>query len=433
MKSIRTVGVYAARRRLPRLSTPYAYVDERPEDGASAIKDEVGPRHRNAALVLKRCELHRGLSDRPRSGIAWDGRQLIEEYGWSDRLREMFADHALAGLTPGRVILQQRDAYVVVTDAGELRAKASGRLVHEAREIAYPAVGDWVALAPDPRGRSATIHAILPRHTVLSRRGGVDSPRKLQILAANVDVAFVVSSMNADLNVRRIQRYLAAAWQSGARPVLVLTKSDLSDAPEKQVAEIMASDPGCPVLTVSIKQGVGLDALLEQVKPGETCVLIGSSGVGKSSLVNAFLKEDRMATQAIRESDDQGRHTTSHRQLILLPDGRMLLDTPGIREVGLIDAEEGVSAVFDDLELLVQQCKFNDCGHANEPGCAVKAALKAGSLDADRWTHFLKLKLELEEAAKKSERVAKDIERRRQAGLQKGYRATKRNVRGGLD
>lgn len=358
---------------------------------------------------------------------------MIEEYGWSDRLREAFTEHALAGLTPGRVVLQQRDAYFVATDEGELRAKASGRLVHEARGIDYPAVGDWVALAPDPKGRSATIHAILPRHTALVRKGGVDSPRQLQILAANVDVVFVVTSMNAELNLKRIQRYLAAAWQSGARPVVVLTKADLSDDPQKQVDEILASEPGCPVLMVSTRQGIGLDALLDQVKPGETCVLIGSSGVGKSSLVNALLKEDRMATQAIRESDDQGRHTTSHRQLILLPDGRMVLDTPGIREVGLIDAEEGVSAVFDDLEVLVQGCKFNDCSHANEPGCAVKGAIEDGTLDPDRWAHFQKLKLELEAAEKKAERVAKDIEKRRLAGLQKGYRATKRNDRGGFD
>lgn len=357
---------------------------------------------------------------------------MIEEYGWSDRLKAAFAEHELAGLTPGRVVLQQRDAYLVATDEGELRAKASGRLVHEAREIGYPAVGDWVALSPNPQDGGATIHAILPRHTALVRRG-VDSTRKLQILAANIDVVFVVTSMNADINLRRVQRYLAAAWQSGARPVVVLTKSDLSPDPQKQAAEILASDPGCPVLTVSVRQSLGLDALLDQVSPGETCVLIGSSGVGKSSLVNAFLNEDRMATQSIRESDDQGRHTTSHRQLVLLPGGRMVLDTPGIREVGLIDAEEGLSAVFDDLEVLVQQCRFNDCGHANEPGCAVNAALEDGTLDPARWAHFQKLTLELAAVEKKAERVAKDIERRRLAGLQKGYRATKRNDRGGFD
>jgi len=358
-----------------------------------------------------------------------DARDLIEQYGWTDLLAAAFAPHARAGHIPGRVILQQRDGYLVATTQGEVRAKASGRLVHEAREIGHPAVGDWVALSLNPRERAATIHAILPRRTAFVRRAA-HSSRGLQIIAANIDVAFVVTSMNADLNPRRIQRYLAAAWQSGARPVVVLTKADLCDDPQAQVAEIAAMATDCPVLMVSARQGVGLEALLDQVKPGETCVLIGSSGVGKSSLVNAFLKEERMATQAIREADDQGRHTTSHRELILLPGGGMILDTPGIREVGLIDAEEGVSTVFDDIERLPQDCRFNDCSHTNEPGCAVRAALESGALDPDRWAHFQKLKLELAAAEEKAERLAKDAERRRLAALQKQYRATKRNDRG---
>lgn len=355
---------------------------------------------------------------------------MIEQYGWSDLLATAFTPHARAGHTPGRVILQQRDGYVVVTDEGELRAKASGRLLHEAKEIGHPAVGDWVALSRTPQERTATIHAILPRRTAFVRRGVTDSTRKLQIIAANIDVAFVVTSMNAELNPRRIQRYLAAVWQSGARPVVVLTKSDLCADPQAQVAEIAALASDCPVLMVSARDGLGLDTLLAQVKPGETCVLIGSSGVGKSSLVNAFLNEDRMATQAIREADDQGRHTTSHRELILLPGGGMIVDTPGIREVGLIDAEEGVSTVFDDIERLPQDCRFSNCSHTNEPGCAVRAALESGTLDPDRWAHFQKLKLELAAAEEKAERVAKDVERRRLAGLQKHYRATKRNDRG---
>ena len=372
------------------------------------------------------------MSDRMRSANAWDASELIEEYGWSDRQRTAFAEHALAGLAPGRVVLQHRDSYLVATDGAELKAEVSGRLMHEAREIGYPAVGDWVALSLNPQDGNATIHAILPRQTAFVRRAAVDSSRPLQILAANIDVVFVVTSMNADINLRRIERYLAAAWQSGARPVVVLTKSDLSTDPEKQAAEIAASEPGCPVLSVSTKQASGLDALLDQVKPGETCVLIGSSGVGKSSLVNAFLGANRMTTGAIREADDQGRHTTSHRQLVLLPGGQLILDTPGIREVGLIDAEDGLDAVFDDVELLTRSCRFNDCGHTNEPGCAIKAAMVDGTLALERWAHFQKLTLELAAAEQKAERVAKDSEKRRQAGLQKAYRTSKRNDRGDL-
>ena len=354
---------------------------------------------------------------------------MIQQYGWSDLLAQAFAPHADAGHVPGRIVVQHRDGYLAAADGGELRAKVSGRLLHEASEAGHPAVGDWVALSRNPVDGASTIHAILPRRTALVRRAA-DSLRKVQVIAANIDVAFVVTSLNADLNPRRIERYLAAAWQSGARPVVVLTKSDLCDDPQGQAAEIAAVAAGCPVLAVSARQGLGLDALLAEVRPGETCVLIGSSGVGKSTLVNAFLGEDRMAIQAIREVDDEGRHTTSHRELVLLPGGGLILDTPGIREVGLIDADEGVSVVFDDIERLAQDCRFNDCGHTHEPGCAVRAALQSGALDPARWANFQKLGLELAAVEEKADRVAKDAERRRLAGLQKTYRATKRDVRG---
>ena len=371
-------------------------------------------------------------TSRLRSASDRDAVDLIEQYGWSEVWATAFAPHAHAGHTPGRVILQHRNGYLVVTDAGELQAKASGRLRHEAQETGPPAVGDWVALSPNPQNGAATIHAVLPRHTAFVRRAA-DSARRTQILAANIDVAFVVTSMNADLNPRRIQRFLAAAMDSGARPVLVLTKSDLSADPQAEAAQVAALETQTLVLTVSARQGVGLEALRLQVEPGETCVLIGSSGVGKSTLVNAFLNEDRMATQAIRASDDQGRHTTSHRQLIPLPSGGLIIDTPGIREVGLIDAEEGVEAVFDDIEHLMQECRFTNCGHVSEPGCAVQAALADGTLDGPRWAHFQKLKSELAAAGDKAERIAKAAERRRLGSLQKVYRATKRNDRGGAD
>lgn len=346
---------------------------------------------------------------------------LIEQFGWSDLLAAAFAPHARAGHLPGRIVIQQRNGYLVATDRGEVRAKPAGRLLHEVGETGHPAVGDWVALSFNPGEKSATIHGILPRRTAFVRRAA-DSHATVQVIASNIDVAFVVASLNADLNARRIERYLAAAWQSGARPVVVLTKADLCDDLEARLAQVRAVASDCPVLAVATKQGLGLEPLLAEVRPGETCVLIGSSGAGKSTLVNAFLGEDRMATARIREGDDKGRHTTSHRHLVRLPGGGLIIDTPGMREVGLIGPDDGVAEVFDDVEALVASCRFSDCGHGREPGCAVRSALDSGALDPDRWAHFQKLGLELAAVAEKADQAAQDQARR----ARKAYRASKK-------
>jgi ribosome biogenesis GTPase len=346
---------------------------------------------------------------------------LLKTYGWSDALQHEFTPFADAGLVPGRVILQQRGLYGVATASGDLTARISGRLAREAPPGGYPTAGDWVAVSPNEAG-GATVHHVLSRRTAFVRTasgpgGGV------QVVAANVDVAFLTASLNADLNPRRLERYLAAARQSGAAPVVLLTKSDLCADVAGVVARIEALSGDASVHALSSLTGEGLETLDAYLTPGRTAVLVGSSGAGKSTLVNALLGVERMATAAIRETDARGRHTTSHRELILLPGGGLLLDTPGMREMGLWDSDEGLAATFADVESLAAGCRFNNCGHTTEPGCAVRAAVEAGMLDEARWRGFEKLRRELAYQESREDPALRAAERRKWVQITKAGRA----------
>jgi ribosome biogenesis GTPase / thiamine phosphate phosphatase len=315
----------------------------------------------------------------------------LEELGWTPRFAEAFAPFAVDGLEPGRVSLEHTHIYRVLTPAGERLARVSGRLRHGAAGRAdFPAVGDWVALEPAPEGHDTRIRAVLPRATHFSRRAA-GNPTEEQVVAANIDVVFLVSGLDNDFNPRRIERYLVTAWDSGASPVIVLNKADLVDDAARYVGEVEAIAPGVPVLAVSAKTPATLDAVRDRLAPGRTAALLGSSGVGKSSIVNALIGEDVLRTREVRESDSRGRHTTTGRQLILLPDGGILIDTPGMRELQLWDAREAIPGAFSDIEQLAEGCRFRDCRHASEPGCAVIAAAAAGTLPSARLESFRKL------------------------------------------
>jgi ribosome biogenesis GTPase len=356
---------------------------------------------------------------------------LLEQFGWSVALQHQFISYAADNLIPGRVIVQQRGLYEIATDAGELAATLAGRLAYEAEEGAYPVTGDWVAVLARPAEGTATIHHVLPRSSSFVRRASGPGAARGQVVAANVDIALLAVSLNADLNVRRIERYLASAWESGADPIIVLTKADMCADAEAGLRDIQAVGMGVPVLVVSAVTGAGLDELRGYLRPGCTAALLGSSGVGKSTLVNALAGRMQMATQAIREDDARGRHTTTHRELVLLPSGALLLDTPGMRELGLWDAGDGMSAAFADVDALAAQCRFHDCAHGNEPGCAIVAALADGSLDTARWRAFNKLQRELEfqngkddpklQAAGRRVRVQRNKQHRAEMKFRKRY------------
>jgi len=354
---------------------------------------------------------------------------LLTQYGWSPELQDLFQPYAADGFVPGRIVVQQRGGYRLITETGEVDARASGTLLKSSADDERPTAGDWVAIEARPGETTALVRHVLPRKTAFIRKAS--GPRGgAQVVAANVDVAFLVTSLNADLNLRRLERYLATAYESGADPVIVLTKADLMDNPSEAVAEVEAIASGAPVLVVSSKTGQGLEGVAAHLPPGRTAVLLGSSGAGKSTLLNALAGQERMATAEVREDDGRGRHTTSHRELVLLPSGGLILDTPGMRELGLWDAGAGVSTVFEDVETLAGQCRFSDCTHTREPGCAVRAAIEAGILPEARLRAYEKLQAELAYERRREDPRAAQENRKLWVSRHKAARAWIKQKRG---
>jgi ribosome biogenesis GTPase / thiamine phosphate phosphatase len=339
----------------------------------------------------------------------------LQHLGWTDGHTTEFEPHAVEGYLPARVAAQHRGAYILYSELGELRADLAGRLAHEAAGPGdLPAVGDWVAIAARPEEGAATIHAVFARRTKFSRKVTLRAAEE-QVLAANVDAVFLLMSLNEDFNLRRLERYIATAWESGAAPVIVLTKTDLAPDYALRVLEVEAIAFGVPVHAISNLTGDGLELVRAHLAPGRTIALLGSSGVGKSTLVNTLAGEELLATQPIREGDGEGRHTTTHRQLVLLPGGGLVLDTPGMRELQLWDSADGVSETFSDVEDLAAQCRFTDCAHKTEPGCAVQAAIADGTLPFARWDSYKKLQRELAHLERRLDKRLQSEERKRWA------------------
>lgn len=356
----------------------------------------------------------------------------IEALGWSPFFAERFdqlitTDPALADVVPARVVIEYQDRYQLIAASGQLMAQLSGLLLKEAMDdrLRRPAVGDWVAVRPGSGDAMGTIVHLLERRTrfvrqLAGRRTGA------QIVAANIDAAFVVTSFNRDFNPRRIERYLTTVSDSGARAVIVINKLDLCDDPAPYLEKLETVAPGVPVAAVSAQAHQGLADLRSHITDGETVALVGSSGVGKSTLINWLIGREIQDVGDVRAGHAKGRHTTTHRELILMPDGGILIDTPGMRELQIWSAREGVTDTFADVEALVDQCRFRDCSHHNEPGCALHAAASSGELDSDRVASYLKLKDELALAEQRQEQSAVILERRKWKRIAKGNRARKR-------
>lgn len=320
----------------------------------------------------------------------------LKSLGWDEFFERTFQPYRERGHFAGRVVLEERGAYRVYTEHGELSARVRGKLRFDSESAAdFPAVGDWVAVSKRERDGLDQIQAVLPRRSKFSRKAaGANSEE--QVVAANVDTVFLVQGLDHDFNLRRLERYLVAAFESNAAPVVILSKADLCEDVEQKISAAESVAPGTPVHAISSVSGQGLDALDQYVLPGVTVAFLGSSGAGKSTLINRIVGEEIQKTAEVREHDSRGRHTTTHRELLVLKTGGLLIDTPGMRELQLWDASGSLDLAFSDVQSIAAACYFSDCSHQNEPGCAVREALEDGSLDRGRYESYTNMEKEME-------------------------------------
>ena len=337
------------------------------------------------------------------------------DLGWNDFFERHFEKFRDQGLVPARIAQEHKGLYFIYCQYGELSARISGKLRHSVKSRAeLPAVGDWVIVQARPDEHKASIIALLPRKSLFSHKavlsGGMpDSGGKTeqQVLSANVDTVFLVCGLDADFNLRRIERYLIVGWDSGANPVIILNKADLCSDIDEKIAEVESIAFGVPIHPVSATKNQGLENLQKYLSRGKTAVLLGSSGVGKSSIINKMLGQESLKVREVRAYDSRGRHTTAYRQMILLPDGGIVIDTPGMRELALWSNEQGLDKTFNDIAELALRCRFRDCSHQGEPGCAVQQALQDGTLNASRHKNYLKLQKELKHLALRQDTKAR--------------------------